>query len=96
MDAGSLKPTVEIIATDKAFKAKNCGTWQPLSATPPTEGPSYEQVATAAVIVVVSIGRTMTSLDEDVRRNLLSNSRTNAAKVLTTEEYNTEENPSVS
>lgn len=32
----ALKPTVEVLSTDKAFKANNCGTWELIGAEPTT------------------------------------------------------------
>ena len=92
-------PTVEIEATDKAFKSDRCGTWELLSATlqktappaialPSLAGPDaekYETMKMAAMAVVGTLGKLLSTTPADGHASIKQYVRDSALASLTDE-----------
>ena len=79
----SLKPTVEVLSTDKAFKANNCGTWELIGAEPtPTitasdmaasdNAAAYSSIIAALVLHADALHQVLAALNADNEGRLAS------------------------
>ena len=77
---GALKPTVEVLSTDKAFKANNCGTWELIGAEPTTTtitasdmaASDYASIIAALVLHVTALHQVVADLNADNEGRLAS------------------------
>ncbi len=61
------KPTVEVEATDKAFRVQGCGTWELLGgATASASTSDYETAIVAASAVIIALGKIVNAVTANV------------------------------